>query len=181
MHRAEESLVEEAIAKAYSAQLAQVQRANMLLGQIRPDPPLAVEGKLPEAKMRMFHPIGFMLASPIDSPEEGLTYFADATVEDKYDGIRAQAHVSNGEVKLFSRTRDEITESFPELSPALAELPEDATPTAKLWPGNFRQIRRKPNRLWTKSFPMLVRKRRRTRPCSPFFHFAAASRTKKSQ
>ena len=121
-----ESLVEEAIAKAYSAQLAQVQRANMLLGDIGETLRLAVEGKLPEAKMRMFHPIGFMLASPIDSPEEGLTYFADATVEDKYDGIRAQAHVSNGEVKLFSRTRDEITESFPELSPALAELPEDA-------------------------------------------------------
>ena len=118
-----ESLVEEAIAKAYSAQLAQVQRANMLLGDIGETLRLAVEGKLSEAKMRMFHPIGFMLASPIDSPEEGLTYFADATVEDKYDGIRAQAHVSNGEVKLFSRTRDEITESFPELSPALAELP----------------------------------------------------------
>ena len=121
-----ESLVEEAIAKAYSAQLAQVQRANMLLGDIGETLRLAVEGKLSEAKMRMFHPIGFMLASPIDSAEEGLTYFADATVEDKYDGIRAQAHVSNGEVKLFSRTRDEITESFPELSPALAELPQDA-------------------------------------------------------
>ena len=120
-----ESLVEEAIAKAYGA-LEEVQRANMLLGDIGETLRLAVEGKLAEAKMRMFHPLGFMLASPVDSPDEGLSYFADAAVEDKYDGIRAQAHVSGGEVKFFSRTRDEITESFPELSDALAGLLQDA-------------------------------------------------------
>jgi DNA ligase-1 len=74
----------------------------------------------------MFHPVGFMLASPIESAEEGLSYFADAAMEDKYDGIRAQAHVSDGEVKFFSRTRDEITESFPELPGALAGLPQNA-------------------------------------------------------
>jgi len=74
----------------------------------------------------MFHPLGFMLSSPVESAEEGLTYFAEAAVEDKYDGIRAQAHVSGGVVKFFSRTRDEITESFPELPDALAGLPQDA-------------------------------------------------------
>ena len=121
-----ESLVEEAIARAYGGTLGEVQRANMLLGDIGETVRLAAEGKLGEARMRMFHPLGFMLASPIDSPEEGLNYFAEATVEDKYDGIRAQAHVSGGEVKLFSRTRDEITESFPELPRALAGLPRDA-------------------------------------------------------
>jgi DNA ligase-1 len=131
-----ESLVEEAIAKAYNSNqgavlkeaLQQVQRANMLLGDIGETLRLAAEGKLVEArtKMRMFHPLGFMLASPIESPEEGLSYFAEAAVEDKYDGIRAQAHVAQGEVKFFSRTRDEITESFPELPDALAGLPQDA-------------------------------------------------------
>ena len=121
-----ESLVEEAIAKAYGHTLADVQRANMLLGDISETTRFAAEDKLAEARMRLFHPLGFMLASPIDSPEEGLSYFADATVEDKYDGIRAQAHVSEGEVRLFSRTRDEITESFPELPGALAGLPHDA-------------------------------------------------------
>jgi len=125
-----ESLVEEAIAKAYGGTFAgtleEVQRANMLLGDIGETLRLAVGGKLTEAKMRMFHPLGFMLASPIESPDEGLSYFAEAVVEDKYDGIRAQAHVSDGEVKFFSRTRDEITESFPELSDALAGLPQDA-------------------------------------------------------
>jgi DNA ligase 1 len=121
-----ESLVEETIAKAYGATLAEVQRANMLLGDVGETLRLAVEGRLAEARMRMFHPLGFMLASPVESAEEGLSYFAEAAVEDKYDGIRAQAHVAGGEVKLFSRTRDEITESFPELPDALAGLPQDA-------------------------------------------------------
>ena len=121
-----ESLVEEAIAKAYDATLPQVQRANMLLGDIGGALKLAVEGEIDEAKMRLFHALGFMLASPIESAEEGLNYFADAAVEDKYDGIRAQAHISSGEVRIFSRTRDEITESFPELLPALAGVQQDA-------------------------------------------------------
>jgi DNA ligase-1 len=121
-----ESLVEDAIARAYGGTLAEVQRANMLLGDIGRALRLAAENKLSEAKMRLFHPLGFMLASPVESTEEALSYFAEAAVEDKYDGIRAQAHVSGGEVKIFSRTRDEITESFPELPPALAGLPHDA-------------------------------------------------------
>jgi len=121
-----ESLVEEAVARAYGATLKEVQRANMLLGDIGETLKLAAAGKLAEAHMRLFHPLGFMLASPIETPEEGLSYFEQASVEDKYDGIRAQAHISQGEVRFFSRTRDEITESFPELPHALAGLPEDA-------------------------------------------------------
>ncbi|HZZ16971.1 MAG TPA: ATP-dependent DNA ligase [Candidatus Sulfotelmatobacter sp.] len=121
-----ESLVEEAIAKAYGCTLAEVQRANMLLGDIGETLRLAAASKLAEAKMRLFHPLGFMLASPLESAEEGLSYFAEAAVEDKYDGIRAQAHISGGEVKFFSRTRDEITESFPELPDALAGMQQGA-------------------------------------------------------
>jgi len=129
-----ESLVEEAIARAYGGTpadvqvdvLVSVQRANMLLGDIGETVRLASEGRLAEAAMRLFHPLGLMLASPIESAEEGLDYFAEAAVEDKYDGIRAQAHVASGEVRFFSRTRDDITESFPELPDALAGLSQDA-------------------------------------------------------
>ena len=121
-----ESLVEEAIARAFEAPLAEVKRANMLLGDIGETLRLASAGKLAEARLRLFHPIDFMLASPVESSEEALSYFQNASVEDKYDGIRAQAHVSGGEVRIFSRTRDEITESFPELPVALGGLPKDA-------------------------------------------------------
>ncbi len=121
-----ESLVEEAIAKAYGGSVVEVQRANMLLGDIGETVRLAIAGKLAEARMHLFHPIGFMLASPVNSADEGLSYFDNAVVEDKYDGIRAQAHCSGDEVRIFSRTRDDITQSFPELPCALAGLNQDA-------------------------------------------------------
>jgi len=119
-----ESLVEEAIAKAFEVPLEDVKRANMLLGDIGETLLLASNGRLAEARLRLFHPIDFMLASPVESAEEALSYFERATVEDKYDGIRAHAHIHDGQARLYSRTRDEITESFPELPPALAGLPD---------------------------------------------------------
>src|SRR3989475_2746903 len=66
-----ESLVEEAIAKAYGGTLAggnlkDVQRANMLLGDIGETLRLAAAGRVAEARMRLFHPIGVMLARPAE-------------------------------------------------------------------------------------------------------------------
>jgi DNA ligase-1 len=119
-----ESLVEEAIAKAYGLTPAEVQRANMLLGDIGETLRLAAAGRLGEARLRLFHPIGFMLASPVENAEEAFLYFDHATVEDKYDGIRAQAHISETGVRLFSRTLDEVTESFPELVAPLSAFTE---------------------------------------------------------
>ncbi len=116
-----ESLVEEAIARAYEATAKEVQRANMLLGDVGETLRFALDGKLAEAKMRLFHPLGFMLASPAASTEEALEYFENPLVEDKYDGIRAQAHCAGEEVRIFSRTRDDITESFPELPDVLVD------------------------------------------------------------
>ena len=127
-----ESLVEEAIAESYTGPFPKagkgpatqgVQRANMLLGDIGETLRLAADHRLSDARMRLFHPIGFMLASPADSAEDAFEYFEHAQVEDKYDGIRAQAHVSNGEVRLYSRTLDDVTESFPELPDALSVFP----------------------------------------------------------
>jgi DNA ligase-1 len=122
-----ESLVEEAIARAFQEKSAAVQRANMLLGDIRETLRLAARHQLGQAEMRLFHPLGFMLASPAGNAAEAFSYFTHAAVEDKYDGIRAQAHIGGKEdprVRLFSRTLDEISQSFPELPPALRAFPE---------------------------------------------------------
>ncbi len=137
-----ENLVEEAIAKAYSATLKEVQRANMLLGDIGQTLQYAREGRLGEARIKLFHPLGFMLASPVESAEEGLSYFDPALVEHKYDGIRAQAHCSSSQdsgeqVRIFSRTRDDISESFPELVEALAGLPKDAILDGEILAWNY--------------------------------------------
>jgi len=122
-----ESLVEEGIAAAYGEKASAVQRAHMLIGDIAETLKLAAEHKLQEARMRLFHPIGFMLASPAEDAQEAISYFSPADVEDKYDGIRAQAHCGGEDdprVRLFSRTLDEISESFPELPPALSAFPQ---------------------------------------------------------
>ena len=119
-----ESLVEEAIAAAYEQPEASVRRANMLLGDIGETLRLAAEGRLEEARMRLFHPIGFMLAAEVKSSQEAISYFTDAQIEDKYDGIRAQVHCGDGQVRIFSRTQDEISESFPELIPTFQASPE---------------------------------------------------------
>jgi DNA ligase-1 len=75
--------------------------------------------------MRLFHPLGFMLASPVETAEELFPQNEAKTmfVEHKFDGIRAQVHKDgSGKVKIYSRTRDEVTE-FPELYAPLAAFP----------------------------------------------------------
>ncbi|UQA59199.1 ATP-dependent DNA ligase [Polyangium aurulentum] len=119
-----ESLVEDAIARAFNAPAAAVRRANMLRGDVGEVLGLAAEGRLDEARLVLFHPTGFQLASPAESAEDALERIAEAVIEDKYDGIRAHAHIGEGRVRLFSRTRDDVTRSFPELLPELSGLPE---------------------------------------------------------
>ena len=119
-----ESLVEEAIARAFDEPAAAVQRGNMLLGDIGEALRLAAAHALSKATMRLLHPIGFMLATPAETAQEAFEYFQHAVIEDKYDGIRAQAHIAGNEVRLFSRTLDDVTGSFPELVDPLLALPD---------------------------------------------------------
>jgi len=117
-----EGLVEEALSRAYDRPLAEIQRANMLTGDIGEALRLAATGRLAEARLRLFHPVGFMLASATETPEDLASAFPQGGVaEDKYDGIRAQVHKASGKVKLFSRTLDELVE-FPELEGPLRAL-----------------------------------------------------------
>ena len=126
-----QSLVEEAMAVAASAPVAAVRHAVMLEADLATAVKRAFAGTLAEARMRLFHPLGFMLASPVDSPEEAVERFTgkDATeveafLEDKYDGMRAQVHCGDpdqpGRVAIYSRNREDVTASFPELEEAFA-------------------------------------------------------------
>jgi DNA ligase-1 len=117
-----ESLVEEAIAKAFDRPLDAVRRANMLTGDIGEALRTAAADQLDAVRMRLFHPIGFMLATPVETVDEILPDGnGSLLVEEKYDGIRAQVHKSAAGVKMFSRTLDEVVE-FPELNASFASL-----------------------------------------------------------
>jgi DNA ligase-1 len=61
-------------------------------------------------------------------------------VEDKFDGIRGQAHISNDRVAIYSRTMDEITHRFPELIDPLQKLPTDAIIDGEIVPARGNQI-----------------------------------------
>jgi DNA ligase-1 len=218
-----QSLVEEAIAVAAGAPVESVRRAVMLEADLAVAVRRAFAGTLKEARMRLFHPLGFMLASPVETPEEAVERFTEkpvkvvakvkkpkrakkareeeeslrrameldpereteaavaveaeseglvtasvpqrddvdaeefrdapledvigvvdsqpqeqqtagtmeaqgveAFLEDKYDGMRAQVHCGDpgqpGRVAIYSRNREDVTESFPELEEAFARV-----------------------------------------------------------
>ncbi len=234
-----QSLVEESIAIAASQHprsgdapsdpihVVAVRHAVMLEADLAGAVRRAFEGSLDRARMRLFHPLGFMLASPVETPEEAIERFtakpAKATVkaaakkprgkkkkngeaedpspepgdltpeatsptseaappnptgehvagpedfedasatdliavspspspttspsedstapnadaaqhtvhaflEDKYDGMRAQLHCGDptqpGRVAIYSRNREDVTESFPELAEAFSHVGE---------------------------------------------------------
>jgi DNA ligase-1 len=121
-----EGLVEDAIARAFKQTLAEVSLANMLRGDIGEAAVRARAGALRNIEMRLFHPLKFMLATPAsDLSDIERTMPSEFFVEDKFDGIRAQAHVKNGRVGIYSRTLDEISVRFPELHDPLADLPTE--------------------------------------------------------
>ncbi len=121
-----ESLIEDALARLAGVPLAAVQGANMLLGDLGAVALRARRGTLAGADLTLFHPLKSMLATPVQAPEEivaAMPEAADAFVEDKYDGVRVQAHKQGDEVALYSRTLDVVTHRFPEIVAALAALP----------------------------------------------------------
>ena len=61
-------------------------------------------------------PLRAMLAERMSSPEEILEKMGGSCAfEYKYDGVRIQAHICRGEVRLFSRKLDELTTQFPDV------------------------------------------------------------------
>ena len=136
-----EGLVEDAIARAFDQPLARVSRVNMLLGDIGETAVRARAGDLDDVSMRLFHPIKFMLATPAtDLADVARTMPDEFFVEDKFDGIRAQAHVKEGRIAIYSRTMDEITHRFPELLEPLQSLPVDAVIDGEIVPAQDDRI-----------------------------------------
>ena len=121
-----EGLLEAAIAEAFGQPQPAVGMALMLTGDTGETAVLAKEGRLEEARLRLLHPIKFMLASPVEDAAEILTRLGpEVWVEDKYDGIRAQLHRCSSEVRLYSRDLHDISGQFPEIVEAARPLDWD--------------------------------------------------------
>ena len=136
-----EGLVEDAIARAFERPLATVAQVNMLLGDVGETAVRARANDLQDVNMRLFHPLKFMLATPAaDLADIARTMPGEFFVEDKFDGIRAQAHTSDGRVAIYSRTMDEITHRFPELDLPLRNLQVDAVIDGEIVPARGERI-----------------------------------------
>jgi DNA ligase-1 len=100
--------------------------ALMLTGDTGETAVLAKENRLDEARLRLLHPIKFMLASPAEDAADILGRLGPTVwVEDKYDGIRAQLHRRGSEVRLYSRDLHDISGQFPEIVEAAGPLDWD--------------------------------------------------------
>ncbi len=116
--------LEAGIAAAFERELAAVQWAGMLTGDIGRTALMAHRDTLEKAELSLFHPLTCMLASPVADEAEALSRMAPPVwVEDKYDGIRAQLHKLGEQVRIYSRDLNEVSAQFPEVVSAAAAQP----------------------------------------------------------
>jgi DNA ligase-1 len=101
------------IAKAFGYKKESVRYAHMITGSIGKTAVLARDERLDEAEFKLFHPLSFMLASPIES--RSVDTLSEYIAEEKFDGMRAQVHHSEQKVEIYSRDLNEVTQSFPEI------------------------------------------------------------------
>ncbi len=112
-----EGLVEAAIAEAFEVPITQVKRVHLVTGDIGETAVRCKRGEFEASKITLFQPVRFMLASPVETPEEAFARMGAESVwtEEKYDGVRCQMHREGKRVELFSRDLKETTAAFPEL------------------------------------------------------------------
>ena len=96
-------------------------------------------------------PYPFFLAQPLAAAPPALGPVGDWLVEWKYDGIRAQVIKRRGEVWIWSRGEELITERFPELVGWAQRLPDGTVldgeilvwPDGAVRPAPFQQLQRR--------------------------------------
>ncbi|HEX3955261.1 MAG TPA: ATP-dependent DNA ligase [Trebonia sp.] len=122
-----DGVMTDAVAKAAGVPVADVRRAVMLSGSLPSAAQAALGGgseALATFGLQVGRPVKPMLAASEPTIADALARVGGmAAIEWKVDGIRIQAHVRDGEVRLFTRTLDDITPRLPEVVSQLRALP----------------------------------------------------------
>ncbi|MFJ2239965.1 ATP-dependent DNA ligase [Streptomyces sp. NPDC087859] len=120
-----DAVATEGLAQATEAPPADVRRAVMLAGSLQTvaeallaDGPAALD----RFRLTVGRPVLPMLAHSASSVAEAVGKLGACVVEEKLDGIRVQVHRSGDDVRIYTRTLDEITDRLPELTAAALEL-----------------------------------------------------------
>jgi DNA ligase-1 len=124
---AQRGVMADAVAKATELPATAVRRAAMLGGDL-PGVIVAARSGGAEAlaayRLEVGRPVLPMLAQTAGSLTEGLTKIGGhAIIDAKLDGVRLQVHRDGDEVRLFTRTLDDVTSRLPELVDYVRSLP----------------------------------------------------------
>src|SRR6478752_41511 len=122
-----DSLVQDGLAEAFDVPASAVQRASMLLGSTAAAARLLVaEGLagLQAVGLKIGVPVRPMLAAAAPDPVSAVEKSGlPALVDTKLDGIRVQVHRDGDEIRLYTRSLDDITDRLPDVVRAVAQLP----------------------------------------------------------
>ena len=116
----------DAVARGADVPAAEVRRAYMFSGDLGETARQAFIGGIDALRSVTLQPgraVGPMLASPADGVAEALAETGEASVEWKLDGARVQAHRSGGDVRLFTRNLNDITDRLPGVVSLVGDLP----------------------------------------------------------
>ncbi|KPI08712.1 DNA ligase [Actinobacteria bacterium OK074] len=124
-----DALAVEGLAGATGAPAADVRRAVMLAGSLQTVAgALLADGPavLDTFRLTVGRPVLPMLAHTASSVAEAVGKLGACAVEEKLDGIRVQVHRDGADVRLYTRTLDDITDRLPEVTAAARELKGDS-------------------------------------------------------
>jgi len=113
-----EGIMVEAVAKARELPASDVRRAMMLAGNLG----TVAKGDLKSFAIELFRPIKPMLAKTATDVAEALAELGPASFEYKLDGIRIQVHKRGNEVRVYSRTLNDVTAEVPKVIAAARQL-----------------------------------------------------------
>jgi len=119
-----EGIMLDAIAKAANLPPGRVRAAAMRAGGLAAVAKAALtEGEkgLARFALGVFQPVQPMLAQPAEDVADALERLGTAAFEWKLDGARVQAHKSGGEIRVYTRSLNEVTAAVPEIVAALGD------------------------------------------------------------
>jgi DNA ligase-1 len=125
-----EGLMIDAVAAAAQVEPALVRRAAMAGGGIAAVAPAAMgagAAGLAGFRIALFQPLAPMLAQPADDIDDAMARIGrEAAIEWKLDGARVQVHKLGDDVRIYSRTGNDVTASVPEIVALARTLPANA-------------------------------------------------------
>ena len=112
----------EAVAAAADVPAATVRRAAMVAGGIASVATIAMtEGTIGLSRfaIALFQPLAPMLAQPADDITDAMIRIPMAALEWKLDGARVQVHKNGDDVRIYTRTGNDVTAAAPEIVSAV--------------------------------------------------------------